>query len=163
MLLSFHKFPSPWSRTPAVSPAFPWLLPKFANPQIIAKTIENKKNSAESTRNRSIRWISHPLSSDLAKKFSVAIHTEDQKMQYVVNTFGHRIIDILLYRPELLYLACCKWEQFYDEQLPFSPLALTQEVAQFSESSRIAVEEFREVADDPSPFSEDGFEDITLF
>ena len=77
--------------------------------------------------------------------------------------FGHRIIDILLYRPELLFLACCKWEQFYNERLPFSPLALTQEVAQFSESSRIAVEEFREVADDPSPFSEVGFDDISLF
>jgi hypothetical protein len=61
MLLSFHKFPSPWSRTPAVSPSPAWLLPKFANPQIIAETIENKKNSAESTQNRSIRWISHPL------------------------------------------------------------------------------------------------------
>lgn len=107
--------------------------------------------------------LSHPLSDDLAKKFSVAIHTEDQKMQYVANTFGHRILDILLYRPELLYLACCKWEQFYDEQLPFSPLALMQEIAQFSESSRIAVVEFAEVADDPSPFSEDGFEDISLF
>ncbi len=32
------------------------------NPQIIAETIENKKNSAESMQNRSIRWISHPLS-----------------------------------------------------------------------------------------------------
>ena len=107
--------------------------------------------------------LSHPLSDDLAKKFSVAIHTEDQKMQYVANTFGHRIIDILLYRPELLYLACCKWEQFYNEPLPFSPLALTQEIAQFSESSRIAVAEFADVADDPSPFSEVGFEDISLF
>lgn len=107
--------------------------------------------------------LSHPLSDDLAKKFSVAIHTEDQKMQYVANTFGHRILDILLYRPELLYLACCKWEQFYNEQLPFSPLVLMQEIAQFSESSRIAVAEFAEVADDPSPFSEDGFEDISLF
>lgn len=107
--------------------------------------------------------LSHPLSDDLAQKFSVSIHTEEQKMSYVANVFGHRIIDILLYRPELLFLACCKWEQFYNERLPFSPLALTQEVAQFSESSRIAVEEFREVVDDPSPFSEDGFEDITLF
>ena len=163
MLLSFHKFPSPWSRTPAVSPSPAWLLPKFANPQIVAETIENKKNSAESTRNRSIRWISHPLSDDLAQKFSVSIHTEEQKMSYVATVFGHRLIDILLYRPELLFLACCKWEQFYNERLPFSPLALTHEVAQFSESSRIAVEEFREVADDPSPFSEDGFDDITLF
>lgn len=84
-------------------------------------------------------------------------------MSYVANVFGHRIIDILLYRPELLFLACCKWEQFYNERLPFSPLALTQEVAQFSESSRIAVEEFHEVADDPSPFSEVGFDDISLF
>lgn len=107
--------------------------------------------------------LSHSLSDDLAKKFSVAIHTEDQKMQYVANTFGHRILDILLYRPELLYLACCKWEQFYNEPLPFSPLSLTQEIAQFSESSRIAVAEFAEVADDPSPFSEVGFEDISLF
>lgn len=107
--------------------------------------------------------LSHPLSDDLAQKFSVSIHTEEQKMSYVANVFGHRIIDILLYRPELLFLACCKWEQFYNERLTFSPLALTQEVAQFSESSRIAVEEFREVADDPSPFSDDGFEDITLF
>lgn len=105
----------------------------------------------------------HPLSDDLAKKFSVSIHTEEQKMSYVGNVFGHRIIDILLYRPELLFLACCKWEKYYNERLPFSPLALIQEVAQFSESSRIAVEEFREVADDPSPFSEDGFDDISLF
>lgn len=105
----------------------------------------------------------HPLSDDLAKKFSVSIHTEEQKMSYVANIFGHRIIDILLYRPELLFLACCKWEQYYNERLPFSPLALTQEVAQFSESSRIAVEEFREVAYDPSPFSADGFDDISLF
>lgn len=107
--------------------------------------------------------LSHPLSDDLAKKFSVAIHTEDQKMKYVANTFGHRILDILLYRPDLLYLACCKWEQFYNELLPFSPLALTHEIAQFSQSSRIAVAEFAEVADDPSPFSEVGFEDISLF
>lgn len=105
----------------------------------------------------------HPLSDDLAQKFSVSIHTEEQKMSYVASIFGHRIIDILLYRPELLFLACCKWEQFYNERLPFSPLALTQEVAQFSESSRIAVEEFHEVADDPSPFSEVGFDDISLF
>lgn len=107
--------------------------------------------------------LSHPLSDDLARKFSVSIHTEEQKMSYVANVFGHRIIDILLYRPELLFLACCKWEQFYNERLPFSPLALTQEVAQFSESSRIAVEEFAEVVDDPSPFSEVGFDDISLF
>ena len=105
----------------------------------------------------------HPLSDDLAKKFSVSIHTEEQKMSYVVNVFGHRIIDILFYDPELLFLACCKWEQYYNERLPFSPLALTQELAQFFESSRIAVEEFREIADDPSPFSEDGFDDISLF
>lgn len=84
-------------------------------------------------------------------------------MSYVANVFGHRIIDILLYRPELLFLACCKWEKFYNEPLPFSPLALTQEVAQFSESSRIAVEEFHEVANDPSPFIEVGFDDISLF
>lgn len=105
----------------------------------------------------------HPLSDDLAQKFSVSIHTEEQKMSYVANVFGHRIIDILLYRPELLFLACCRWEQFYNDRLPFSPLALTQEVAQFSESSRIAVEEFHEVVDDPSPFSEVGFDDISLF
>ena len=43
MLLSFHKFPSSWSRTPAVSPAFPWLLPKFANPQIVAKQLKIRK------------------------------------------------------------------------------------------------------------------------
>lgn len=104
-----------------------------------------------------------PLCDDLAKKFSVSIHTEEQKMSYVVNTFGHRIIDILFYRPELLFLACCKWEQYYNERLPFSPLALAQEVAQFAVSSRIAVEEFREVADDPSFFSEVGFDDISLF
>lgn len=103
------------------------------------------------------------LSDDLAKKFSVSIHTEEQKISYVATIFGHRVIDILLYRPELLFLACCKWEQFYNERLPFSPLALTQEIAQFSESSRIAVEEFREVVEDPSPFSEDGFDDISLF
>ena len=84
-------------------------------------------------------------------------------MSYVANVFGHRIIDILLYRPVLLVLACFKWEKFYGERLPFSPLELIQEVAQFSESSRIAVDEFREVADDLSPFSEDGFDDISLF
>lgn len=106
---------------------------------------------------------SHPLSDDLAQKFSVSIHTEEQKMSYVVNVFGHRFIDILLYRPELLFLACCKWEQYYNECLPFSPLELTNVVAQFSESSRIAVQEFREVADEPSPFSEDGFDYISLF
>lgn len=105
----------------------------------------------------------HPLSDDLARKFSVTIHTEEQKMSYVVNVFGHRIIDILFYRPELLFLACCKWEQFYNERLPFSPKALAQEVAQFSVSSRIAVDEFNEVIDDPSPFSEVGFDDISLF
>ena len=105
----------------------------------------------------------HPLSDDLAKKFSVSIHTEEQKMSYVTSVFGHRIIDILLYRPELLFRACCKWEQFYNDRLPFSPLALTQEVAQFFESSRIAVDEFCELADDPSPFSEVGFDDICLF
>ena len=32
------------------------------NPKIVAETIENNQNSAESTQNRSIRWISHPLS-----------------------------------------------------------------------------------------------------
>lgn len=110
-----------------------------------------------------IKDLSHPLCDDISKKFSVSIHTEEQKMSYVTSFFGHRIIDILLYRPELLYLACCKWEQFYNERLPFSPLALIEEVAQFSESSRICVEEFGEVADDPSPFSVDGFEDLSLF
>lgn len=105
----------------------------------------------------------HPLSDDLANNFSVSIHTEEQKMYYVVNVFGHRVIDILLYRPDLIFLACCKWEQFYNDRLPFSPLALSQEVAQFSESSRIAVEEFREVVEDPSSFSDDGFDDISLF
>lgn len=84
-------------------------------------------------------------------------------MSYVVTVFGHRIIDILLYRPELFFLACSKWEQFYNDRLPFSPLAFTQEVAQFSESSRIAVEEFHEVVDDPSPFSDVGFYAISLF
>ena len=66
MLLSFHKFPSPCGRTPAVSPAFPWLPPKFANPQIVAGTIKNRKKSAESTQKHSIQRISHPLSA--AKK-----------------------------------------------------------------------------------------------
>lgn len=107
--------------------------------------------------------IKLPLSDDLAKKFSVSIHTEEQKMSYVANIFGHRVIDILLYRPDLLFLACCKWEKFYNERLPFSPLALTQEISQFSESSRIAVEEFEELVDDPSPFCEVGFVDISLF
>lgn len=110
-----------------------------------------------------IKDLSHPLSDELAQKFSVSIHTDEQKMSYVSNVFGHRIIDILLYRPELFFLACCKWEQFYNERLPFSTLALIQKVAQFSESFRIAVDEFAEVADDPSPFSEVGFDDITLF
>ena len=107
--------------------------------------------------------LMHPLSDDLAKKFCVSIHTEEQKMSYVVNVFGHRVIDILLYRPDLLFLACCNWEKFYNQRLPFSPLDLTQEIAQFSESSRIAVDEFCEVVEDPSPFSEDGFVDISLF
>lgn len=107
--------------------------------------------------------LMHPLSDDLAKKFSVSIHTDEQKMSYVANVFGHRVIDILLYRPELLFLSCCKWEQYYNERLPFSPLELTQEISQFSESSRIAVEEFKEFAYDPSPFSEVGFDDISLF
>lgn len=105
----------------------------------------------------------HPLSDDLAKKFAVSIHTEEQKISYVSNTFGHRIIDILLYRSDLLFLACCKWEQYYNERLPFSPLELSQFVAQFFESSRIAVEEFREIVDESSPFCEDGFDDISLF
>lgn len=105
----------------------------------------------------------HPISNDLAQKFSVSIHTEEHKMSYVANIFGHRIIDILLYRPDLLFIASCKWEQFYSEPLPFTPFELTQEVAQFSESSRIAAYEFLEVVEDPSPFSEDGFEDIILF
>ena len=115
---------------------------------------------------RGIHYIDdfcHPLSDDLAQKFSVFIHTVEQKMSYVANVFGHRIIDILLYRPELLFLACCKWEQYYNECLPFSPLELTQEISQFSESSRIAFEEFKEVVDYPSPFSEVGFDDISLF
>lgn len=110
-----------------------------------------------------IKDLFHPLSDDLARKFSVSIHTEEQKMSYVANIFGHRIIDILLYRPELLILACCKWEQYYNDRLPFSPLSLTQDVAQFSESSRIAVEEFKEIADVPYPFSDVGFDDISLF
>ena len=62
MLLSFHKFPSSRGRTPTEPPASPWLPPKFANPKIVAKTIENNQNSAESRQNRSIQWISHPLS-----------------------------------------------------------------------------------------------------
>lgn len=105
----------------------------------------------------------HPLSDDLAKKFVVSIHTEEQKLSYVANSFGHRIIDILLYRSDLLFLACCKWEQYYNERLPFSPLELSQFVAQFFESSRIAFEEFREIVDEPSPFCADGFDDISLF
>lgn len=107
--------------------------------------------------------LSHPLSDVVAQEFSVSIHTEEEKISYVANVFGHRIIDIIFYRPVLLYLACCKWEQFYGERLPFSPLALIKEVAEFSESSRIAVDEFHEFADDPSPFSEVGFDDISLF
>lgn len=107
--------------------------------------------------------LSHPLSNDIAHKFSVSIHTDEEKMNYVANVFGRRIIDILLYRPVLLINACFKWEQFYKERLPFSPLELTKEVAEFSESSRIAVDEFKDFADDPAPFSEVGFDDISLF
>ena len=66
MLLSFHKFPSFCGRTPAASPDSPWLLPKFANSQIVAEIIENNQNAAESTQNRSIQLLSHPLSA--AKK-----------------------------------------------------------------------------------------------
>ena len=47
-------------RTPAVSPASPWLPPKFVNSQIVARTIKNKK-SAESTQKHSIQLLSHPL------------------------------------------------------------------------------------------------------
>lgn len=107
--------------------------------------------------------LMYPLSDDLAKKFSVSIHSDVQKMSYVANVFGHRVIDILLYRPDLLFLACCKWEKYYNERLWFSPLALEQEIAQFSESSRIAFVEFAAVVDDPSPFCEVGFDDISLF
>lgn len=110
-----------------------------------------------------VKDLLHPISNDLAQKFSVSIHTEEQKLSYVANIFGHRIIDILLYRPDLVFSVCCKWECFYNESLPFSPLAFSLEVSQFAESSRIAAAEFREVADFPSSFSEDGFEDITLF
>lgn len=110
-----------------------------------------------------VKSLLHPLSDDLAQKISVSIHTEDQKMSYVAHVFGHRIIDILLYRPELLFIACCKWERFYNDRLPFSPLELTHEVAQFSESSRISAAEFCDLSDEPSPFSEDGFDYISLF
>lgn len=110
-----------------------------------------------------IKNLSHPLSDDLVQKSYFSIHTDEKKMSYVVNVFGHRIIDILFYRPDLLILACCKWEQFYNQRLPFSLLELSHEVAQFSECCRIAAEEFHEVADAPSLFSEVGFDDISLF
>lgn len=110
-----------------------------------------------------VRGCDSSLDRDIAQKMEVAIHTEEQKMSYVSNVFGHRVIDILLYRPDLLFLSCCKWEQYYGERLPFAPTQLTACVAEFSESSRISVEEFREIADEPSPFTGEGFEDITLF
>ena len=51
MLLSFHKFPSSCGQTPAVSPASPWLPPKFVNSQIIARTIKNHKNRQNQRKN----------------------------------------------------------------------------------------------------------------
>lgn len=138
---------------------------RYGNVTVLPDGWENMEfvTDLEARRIPFTKDLSHPLTDDLVQIFSVSIHTEEEKISYVANVFGHRIIDILLYRPVLLVLACCKWEQFYCERLPFSPLALIHEVAQFSESSRIAVEEFAEVVDDPSPFSEVGFDDISLF
>lgn len=105
-----------------------------------------------------------PLQGDIIVNVNHAIHSEDQKNAYVYDTFGRRIIDGLLYRPDLVIRACCDWESFYSESLPFSPLALVAQIASFAESSRIAAAEFVEIPESyESPFNPVGFDEINIF
>lgn len=105
-----------------------------------------------------------PLQGDIIVNVNHAIHSEDQKNAYVYDTFGRRIIDGLLYRPDLVIRACCDWESFYSESLPFSPLALVAQIASFAESSRIAASEFVEIPESyESPFNPVGFDEINIF
>lgn len=105
-----------------------------------------------------------PLQGDIISKVNCAVHSEDQKNAYVYDTFGRRIIDGLLFRPDLVIRACYDWESFYSESLPFSPLALVSQIASFAESSRIADAEFSEVPESyESPFNPVGFDEINIF
>lgn len=105
-----------------------------------------------------------PLQGDIIVNVNHAIHSEDQKNAYVYDTFGRRIIDGLLYRPDLVIRACCDWESFYSESLPFSPVALVAQIASFAESSRIAAAEFTEISESyESPFNPVGFDEINIF
>ena len=105
-----------------------------------------------------------PLQGDIIVNVNHAIHSEDQKNAYVYDTFGRRIIDGLLYRPDLVIRACCDWESFYSESLPFSPVAFVAQIASFAESSRIAAAEFVEIPESyESPFNPVGFDEINLF
>lgn len=104
------------------------------------------------------------MQGDIIVNVNHAIHSEDQKNAYVYDTFGRRIIDGLLYRPDLVIRACCDWESFYSESLPFSPVALVAQIASFAESSRIAAAEFVEISESyESPFNPVGFDEINIF
>ena len=104
------------------------------------------------------------MQGDIISKVNSAVHSEDAKNAYVYDTFGRRIIDGLLYRPDLVIRACCDWESFYSESLPFSPVALVAQIASFAESSRIASAEFAENPESyESPFNPVGFDEINIF
>lgn len=104
-----------------------------------------------------------PLQGDIISHVNHVIHSEDQKNAYVYDTFGRRIIDGLLYCPNLVIRACCDWESFYSESLPFSPFALVACIASFAESSRIVASEFVEVPESyESPFNPVGFDEIDI-
>lgn len=105
-----------------------------------------------------------PLQGDIISKVNCAVHSEDRKNVYVYDTFGRRIIDGFLFRPDLVIRACYDWESFYSESLPFSPLALVAQIASFAESSRIAAAEFTEFPDSyEPPFNPVGFDEINIF
>lgn len=118
-----------------------------------------------SARNLTVyRGYRIPLQGDIIVNVNHAIHSEDQKNAYVYDTFGRRIIDGLLYRPDLVIRACCDWESFYSESLPFSPVSLVAQIASFAESSRIAASEFVEIPESyESPFNPVGFDEINIF
>ena len=125
------------------------------------KTLKNRDNCVEKVQLGRYRI---PLQNDIIVNVNHAIHSEDQKNAYVYDTFGRRIIDGLLYRPDLVIRACCDWESFYSESLPFSPLALVAQIASFAESSRIAASEFVEIPESyESPFNSVGFDEINIF